>query len=485
MTGPSRRENYHALATIGTKGGEVTDVPCRVYLPDRPSDRPEILLEPSIEKYELLARTFEGSLSARVENRDGSLAVEIEAPMVYLLRATRRSWGRRLSECRIEAEPTDLRITQHLTTSADDDESEDSQVFFWLSPNKMLAPDAIVSTSYDGSVDVQRVREVRIDLRPGLSVCFDKHYRQSKAENGETRRWQIDVATCSLRCRSSDAQRIKEVALPLLDDVLLLGSLATRTRTACVGWQASDGRSITSFYRGDISIPTGYALPSFDQGLVPLLHLAEFLQSAMNILRVRPSPQPVRSAIYGVVPSGARMMEEDFVRLFHALEEIVLDFRRRTGFDRIIDDSDWAELRSVLRDTIRKWKSGAISSAKRGQIYEKLEELNRVPLRRAFEAYCGNLRVHLADLWPVFGNIRNPGLYDVRNRLVHGEALGAADNDALWIASEHLRWTLERILLAEFGWPLEKSDVRPDLLRRYATAMNGVSEARARFSRTA
>jgi hypothetical protein len=340
-----------------------------------------------------------------------------------------------------------------------------------------------MTSSFDGSVEVQKVREVRVDLRPGLTVHFDKHYRQND-ENGEVKRWTIDVATCSLKCRAADTRGIEGDALALLDDLLLVASLATRTRTACVGWVAADRLSVTRFYRGDISIPTGYALPSFDQGLLDLLHLAEFLQTAMDAVRARAHPQSIRSAIYVVVPSGPRTLEEDFVSLFHALEEIVLDFRRRVSFEHILNDTDWPALKSHLKDTIKKWNSGSIPKAERALIYEKLSELNRVPFRRAFEAYCNNLGVDLSDLWPVFDTVKNPGLYDVRNKLVHGEALLPADHNGLWVATVHLRWTLERILLAELGWPIASSEVRPELLRQNALAMQTLSDARSKFSHT-
>jgi hypothetical protein len=62
-------------------------------------------------------------------------------------------------------------------------------------------------------------------------------------------------------------------------------------------------------------------------------------------------------------------------------------------------------------------------------------------------------------LWPLLGSQTDAPLYYLRNAIVHGEAFSEVDWTALSYAGEHLRWHLERIILAALGWDIEKSKV--------------------------
>jgi hypothetical protein len=64
---------------------------------------------------------------------------------------------------------------------------------------------------------------------------------------------------------------------------------------------------------------------------------------------------------------------------------------------------------------------------------------------------------HDDDLWPIVGSARGLSLAEVRNRLLHGVVLTPAQEEALFKALIHLRWCVERMILAFLEWPLEQS----------------------------
>ena len=69
-------------------------------------------------------------------------------------------------------------------------------------------------------------------------------------------------------------------------------------------------------------------------------------------------------------------------------------------------------------------------------------------------------------------------LSEIRNHIVHGSVLEWSQWLALGDAREHLRWTVERMLLGVFGWTVNDSKVRHDWLARNTAAMAGLQPAR-------
>src|SRR5260370_216006 len=101
----------------------------------------------------------------------------------------------------------------------------------------------------------------------------------------------------------------------------------------------------------------------------------------------------------------------------------------------------------------------------------KLGDVRRAPFSAAFESFCIEYGVDLTDLWAVGGKSREMPVCEIRNHIVHGSALKWSQVLALSDAREHLRWTVERMLLGVFGWPVQDSKVRPDWLARNTSAI--------------
>ncbi|MEA2490569.1 MAG: hypothetical protein QOH21_2361, partial [Acidobacteriota bacterium] len=181
------------------------------------------------------------------------------------------------------------------------------------------------------------------------------------------------------------------------------------------------------------------------------------LRHAMNLIRPMKSPN--------VAP--------DFATAYAALETIVLWHRRRKGLEYIIEKEDeWNALRDRLGKFLKQDPLLTGDKGRRAMIKNKLGELRRAPFSAAFEDFCREYSVDLNDLWPVVGKAREMPLSEIRNRIVHGVVFDRTQIEALHRAGEHLRWTIERMLLAIFGWPVDESNVRPEMLRIYFAKMN-------------
>ena len=177
----------------------------------------------------------------------------------------------------------------------------------------------------------------------------------------------------------------------------------------------------------------------------------------------------IRTAIWSVVPGAKSTIEKSFLSMFAGLESLVLDFRRRDKLERVLPKPEWKKLKDYLKKCINQCEVPKLDEQKCALIHDKLEELNKISLRYAFEQFCSKYKIDLSDLWPIFNSV-DGSLSNIRNKLIHGDPLPPALQDILWAAHSSLRFSMERILISILGWPVDKSEVNKDFLRKYSTA---------------
>jgi hypothetical protein len=119
--------------------------------------------------------------------------------------------------------------------------------------------------------------------------------------------------------------------------------------------------------------------------------------------------------------------------------------------------------------TAVKASAPLLTDEQRRMIYDNLTGAARVPLRDAFKAFAAEHGLELSDLWPAFEH--KVSLVNIRNKLVHGDFETDRQFGSLIVAASHLRWTLERMALAVFVWPVVESEVAPQFLAAGASAM--------------
>jgi hypothetical protein len=185
-------------------------------------------------------------------------------------------------------------------------------------------------------------------------------------------------------------------------------------------------------------------------------------------------------AINFALPSPSLSVEVSFLSLSAALESALTFFRRQDEYE-ILDDDIFSGLARDLKKWLKLHPALAQEPAKRALVYEKFRELNRFPYSHVFRKFCEHYALDLSDLWPVTGKHADWPLTEIRHRLVHGDPFPRRPVEAMACAQAHLRWVVERMLLAVLGWPIERSNVSRDVLHRTSDEHRTWPAERAKF----
>lgn len=217
--------------------------------------------------------------------------------------------------------------------------------------------------------------------------------------------------------------------------------------------------------------------------LIETQRLAEFVERATGIFAREEHADVLRRAILFTFPAEGESVEISFISLYAALEA-TLTFFRHQGRYKILSPAEFAALERDLKRWLKSHPLLAERSEERALVYEKIRELNRLPFSTVFKNFRAHHALDLDDLWPVLGKPEEWPLTEIRHRLVHGDAFAERPEAALICAREHLRWTVERMLLSVFGWPVAESGASADHLSAHdaAAAERNWHEARASFA---
>ena len=447
-------------------------VPVRVFIPRKLSELPKATLIPSAEQFKGLAYVSSGALSLvlKLEEESQSLSLRIDA--LWIDRGTQKRTPAGIAS-RIDATPRGISIVEkRRSTQAP---PEPPVLRMWVSPNKNLFPAITFGTDSRGVSYVEQVVYEISAVLHGSKVIFvgDKLWRA-----GESTKQRNLFASCELdSCLVATDQAVADL-LGRLNVYLLVVSLATRTRTTAFGWDLVSGGERRTQYLAEISIPTGYSVGNGDD-LVGRSDHAEFFQHGFDRIVISAFRDSLQSAICALTPHMAVVLEHDFLSVFSAIEEIVLQYRRKAGLEFVLPLDEWRAVKSAIERGIK----GAVPDKDaRRRLYQKLDEINRISIAEGFSKFASDHAVDLADTWPLFDTRDGVSLYELRNWLAHGESIPREIEGHLWVAQSHLRWTLERIVLNLLGWPVERSEVSSSFLRSHATAMHGLNKARSGIS---
>ena len=229
-------------------------------------------------------------------------------------------------------------------------------------------------------------------------------------------------------------------------------------------WAASDQVDI-----GRIS--QDIFLPDMDHNLIhkteiydALIHgstFSDFIKKTYKTYYKIDQRDLIRQSMQYVVSSLDATIESSYKTLFAALETLMLSFRIDFDVHTILPPDEWMSFERGLIKWIKAHELLADNESKdkRRLIYEKISELNKVSFSNVFKNLCEYYKIDLSDLWPMTGSSNGISLAEIRNRLVHGEHFNWGQLNSISVAGEHLRWTVERILLSIFDWPNSHSRV--------------------------
>jgi len=456
--------NETFFATLGIDDAVINNVLTKLYLPRKLTDEVVFRFSPNDDQAQMIKTLlfWRFSLRGEVKSYDGSVEKLIVADTVIAEHFTTKPLGFGITEHDFAGEPADLSITHFLDHSA-----ENQKVLgkFWITPSRILGPDYISTHSYTGDLSIETVRSFDFQVSPDLQFKFANHHKRFKEPNGDHVSFHELVANFELQGKTIEGPELNS-ALNDLDDLLLIASIASRTRCVCLGWDAYDFQTMVTKYLRGRTIPRNGEARGDNNNLIGVIDFPEFMSTSFTRLQEYPEPQALRRTLNFIVPSLRSTTDANFVMLYSALEMIVLHFRRQKSLEFILGPGEFKRLRKQIKETIDN--SGTVTTdLNRDEIKGKLSELNRLSFASAFQAFCDFHELDLSDLWPVTHSSSNISLSQIRNRLVHGEHFENIDYDRLVIAREHLQWIVERMILSILGWSVEKSNVSPGYLRYF------------------
>lgn len=442
------------FTTIRAGDRTVENVRCTFTIPVRLSDPLELRFTPTREQANLLGFPFTFSISGQIADSEGKPLFTIHADKVFREYGGSTRWGPDIIEYVILGEPQDLTVCD-LRNPPRVDTSQTTKGSFWLTPNIFLAPHKSLWNELSGASKIRCHRCKRFQLLNGTKLTFDTHYRTIGHEEGVLRVPEL-VAVFEL----PSTEQVPET-LTLLDDLLLLASFAARQRCVCLGWDAADSSGLTRYFRRSMRAPKIRKDHSFNEALIFPEDFKNFMRLTYRRFATSPQQDLLRQALQRLVFNEDSIFDHSFLRLYSAVETLVLFFRRKNALEEVLSAERWEPIKKELKKELRKFlKSRNLSPNERKLMYDKLPELNRVAFTTALQEFLSKYPVELSDLWPLASAGSNGNsLSDIRHRLVHGDRMNPEEHHALAIALAHLRWTAERLALATLGWPIERSRV--------------------------
>lgn len=473
--GPSiPKPSYDLFVAVRTANTTVKNVRCQIFLPVQRHERVHVRLFPSQSQLKRLEHNWEVAISGYVRDVGGGSTSRISVPALYCHSFRNKSGPGRFTENLIEATVKRLEIRHLFGLRKGEPKKQrltQQEVWYWLTPLDLATPSQGIWRHDTGSVRVTTVWKLSLKIA-GSKASFQTVYRTNE-DNRETTVFQELVLHVKAGARG------EVPSFENIEDLLLLASFASRERCACVGWTASrpDGDPV-EVYRQDISVPEERAPRSRRESIIDKGQIQGFLRTSLRTLAKSEGKEDLRSALWGVIPNYKQTMDVSFMKLFSALETLVLQERRRSGVDVILDDIAWTETQKAIRKTV---KSLVPDGRSRSLLYENLSGLNRVSFRVAFEEFRKELAVDLSDLWPLVDTTGGPSLVSIRNRIAHGDAASFAGGYEFLVALLHLGWVAERLTLGVLGWEVNASTISAQALqmqsahRDLSTARDGIA----------
>lgn len=470
------REDFFVKASLDISGEKIEGIPCKIYLPESTMEKPFFWFRPPKAQYDILKRAHSASFRASIDGFNQKKEVELFSSKVYFSGKSTRHWGPDFSESTFKGEPENLKIVESIG-SKEEKESDRAFLRIWISPNSVLGPDMLSESSYLGDIKYDRINQIGFTITDKLAVSFDTHFKTTTQENGNLRQVSYLVACAEIDLASIEDANFEDDILAPIDSFLSVASLGSRTRTACLGWEASTNRRIIKYYRGGFFFPSGKseflincAFPDDFRGsdhtinLIQRSHFEDYLKTCYAALVSHHNPKVLSDSIFSVVPGRRRTVEDAFLSMYSALESLILDYRKRNDLEYVIsDENEWKDKKKGIQKALRKMLKD-YTGKQRCFMYGKLDELNRIPSRSAFSEFCREYNLDVSDLWPLYGEKFIAGLSDIRNLLIHGIRISGEFNKMLSEAKESLQYMLERTLLSLMGFPVQESDVSKSLL---------------------
>lgn len=437
--------------TLKGQRGEIPNVLCTISEPLVHDGKVLIKCAFDARDPRPLALGFEFSLSGVVTDFGGTKQSEVRADRVYWLNHTAEHYSTKRGDAILHGEAVDFTHTRYFR--GEDSLPDGEFITFWLTPSILLEPAGFIEKRYDTGVKYESHRVRSYDL-PGMSgMRFESHLIYHDDPDRTFSASKHLVAKVHRRDATEIARQ-----LVTLEQFLVFTSFAERHRCVCYRYGVRRVGSSSEHFRGDFTIPDAKPERTFNDTLIDIADFDDFVTTAYPRFIGSPHGRYLSDAMLKLGYSSYRALESEFIAYFAGLENLLNAHREIKGRPGVLQNANWRTFESDLRGFIKQHPLLKDDADKRALLYEKMGELNRLSLGAILNDFVRDSGVDLAGLWPVTVKIHDGvNLYQIRNQIVHGRLLPHTGFDPLIAAKEHLRWVLERCVLALLGWDIGKS----------------------------
>jgi hypothetical protein len=245
----------------------------------------------------------------------------------------------------------------------------------------------------------------------------------------------------------------------LVDTLLWYLSFGSRQRTTWIEWTAEIGTEYIEYYRR-VSLPR--EISDYEEPLVDNISIQEFLQHCLEYEKREKKLNLYLPIIYLVgADEYGKTIEMEFLSLFMALEALLDLYAESRNKNKHFPDEIWSHFYAYMKKAIKEFPD--TEDEDKSLMLEKLGIFNQTSMKFLYFDFCKEMKIDNSDLWPLYGT--HLDLSRIRNKLIHGKRF--ENWPLISIAIEHLRWIVERCLLAALGWK-EKTEVyHGESLRKY------------------
>ena len=456
---PPVEEDYKFFAKIEI-GERTESVPCKIFLPKTIMESPQVYLFPNNRRARFLMGKGKMNITGQLGNKPGNIT-EFILEDTHISGGSTRTWGDSgLEESYIKLYPANV-IIKH--DWPNDNNREDSTLYFHLTPSELLAPNDWRSLSYTGEATVDYGEKLSFQLSEDFRVTFGNHYKWIK--HNKASHLSVKELYCDSTIRGIITENEISTYLSMLDRFLMLVSYAEDQICVTLRVEILNRDQRITIYRMNRITPELDAQHSTHHFNIDKKRIEEFLNTSWNTWCNSKYEHLLQRAIATNAMTKNRTVDAEFLALFSAIETLLLIYRIENDLEYVIcEESDWKKVRKALKTAIKNSPIVRDDKSKRELLYQGIDGLNRVSLQYTLTHMVDSTTLSFRDLWPFMSQEHQYSLTYIRNRLVHGDSYPNSIFQSLILAQRHLKAYYDRLLIFSLGWDYNKANIGPDKL---------------------
>lgn len=450
----------HSLSDVYSQGKLVAqEVKSKLILNDIKYSEPLLILYPTREQIGFFGELkIEGCL----KNVSGDKIGEIHIPKGYTIESGRTHFGS-WEEYTVKVIPTEIYI-RHTVNGED----RKANVTFFLTDNEVVNPWGTSERSFTGEVKTELKSRVILKFVDNWTARFEKYFHHEvttiEEVKGSFSASHLVLTLEKNNCSISSVDAVRTLS-DLVDKLILYLSFGSRQRTIWTKWITKIGNDLVRYYYR-AAIPEKKS--AYEEPLVGRSSVQEFLQHCLEYESQQKNLDLFLPIAYLVnADRSGKTIESQFLSLFMSLEALLDLYAESRDKNKHFATDTWKKFYCHMKKAIKDFSYPTDKEEYEKLMIEKLWIFNQPSKKILYSNYCDEMGIDNSDLWPIYG--KDPDLSYIRNNLIHGKRLKYGSG--FFVANEHLKWTVERCLLAALGWK-GNSDVSHGALSKYTASRN-------------